>query len=135
MEEKVVLDLNTIISGALFHGNEAAILDLVRSGKIKALISRKMTGRLATALSYPHLAKYLHGKKPADIMVSALKNFEIVDDVEEKHQFQLDSDDSTVLQCAVHNQVTLISGDKKLLEIKIYRNTHIITSAQFLKRA
>lgn len=134
MEEKVVLDLNTIISGALFHGNEAEILDLVRSGKVKAIISRKMIERLATALSYPHLARYLHGKKPADVIASALKNFEIVDDVEEKHTFHLDSDDSTVLQCAVHNNTTLISGDKKLLEIKAYRNTRIISSVNFLKR-
>ena len=132
--EKVVLDLNTIISGSLFRGNEAEILSLLRSKRFQAVISKKMIVRLSAALNYPRLAKHLHGKTKAYILENALKDFEIVDDVEEGIPFELDVDDSAVLLCAVSQKVEyLVTGDNKLLEIKNYEGVDIVTSTKLLQ--
>lgn len=132
--EKVVLDLNTIISGSLFHGNEAEILALLRRKRFRAVISKKMIGRLATALNYPHLAKYLRGRDPNTIAENTLRNFEIVEDKEEKIPFKLDEDDSAVLACAVSEKADfLVTGDHKVLEIKNYNGVSIVTSTYLLQ--
>ncbi len=132
--EKVVLDLNTIISGSLFHGNEAEILALLRRKRFRAVISKKMIGRLATALNYPHLTKYLNGRAPNTVLENTIRNFEIVEDKEQKIPFKLDKDDSAVLACAVSEKADfLVTGDHKLLEIKKYNGVSIITSAYLLQ--
>ena len=133
--EKVVLDLNTIISGSLFYGNEAEILTLLKERRFRAFISKNMVARLSTALNYPHLAKYLHETKPATILEKVLKDFEIVEDLQESLPFKLDEDDSTVLLCAVNQKANfLVTGDRKLLEIKNFKGVEIATSTVFLQK-
>lgn len=131
--EKVVLDLNTIISGALFHGNEEKILALAKREKISPIISKKMVSRLSKALNYLRLAKYLHGRNSLDILAHALENFEIVDHIDAEIPFDLDDDDKSVLLCALNNGAKfLVSGDEKLLEIKHYKGIKIVSSHEFL---
>ncbi len=130
---RLVLDTNIVVSGLLWNGAPAQLIDLARMDEIELFSSRVLLaeltrilrrakfGRAITAsgmtldelvLGYSELAALV---MPADIPPTILR----------------DPDDDHVLACALAAEVEwIVSGDRDLLDIGAFRGMPIVSAAQ-----
>jgi len=130
---RLVLDTNIVVSGLLWNGAPAQLIDLARIDEIELFSSRVLLaeltrilrrakfGRAITAsgmtldelvLGYSELAALV---MPADIPPTILR----------------DPDDDHVLACALAAEVEwIVSGDRDLLDIGAFRGMPIVSAAQ-----
>ena len=133
---RVVLDANVFVSAVLTSsGNPSRIIDMLREGKIKLLISPAILAEVKTALLYPKLVK-LHGRSkrwidgflrelsaiaeitPGDLLVDAIKD---------------DPSDNIYLACAVEGKADfIVSGDKHLRQLGSFRDIPILEPVRFV---
>ena len=67
---KVVCDINTLVSGFLFKGNESKLLSLAADKKIKIFISSELIEDFSKVIKYPHLApKYSSHEEIMDLLL------------------------------------------------------------------
>ena len=126
---KVILDTNIIISALGFGGKPREILQLVLDNQIKVITSSILLAELEDVITkkFPALSPNFER-----INKQIRKEFKIV-----KPQVSLyivkDEDDNRVLEAAVEGKCQyIITGDKELLNLAIYKGTTIITADQFL---
>lgn len=126
---KVTLDTNIIISGIGFGGKPRKILHLILDKKIKAVTSSILLAELEDVIDkkFPKLAssfvlisKQIKGKfkivKPKKSLLIAR-----------------DEDDNRVLEAAIEGECShIITGDRDLLDLKIFKNIKIVTPDTFL---
>lgn len=135
--KKVVLDTNALISGLLWDGNEATIIEKAEKREIQLLISPKILKELERVLKREKFTKRLEDKeytvekavtKIALITILIEPNINI-------NEIKEDPDDNRVLECAVSAEVDfIISGDNHLLSLKRYSGIDIITASEFIKK-
>jgi len=128
---KVVLDTNIIISGLNFpKGKPAQILELLAYGVIRNFISESILEETAKILG----EKFFWEKektKSAKLLNIFSKN------IKPKNRLHIipHQADNRIIECAVAGKVDfIISGDKHLLGIGVYRNIKIVTPDELLKR-
>lgn len=135
--KKVVLDTNALISGLLWDGNEATIIEKAEKKEIQLFISPKILKELEGVLKREKFTKRLEDKeytvekavaKIALITILIEPNINI-------NEIKEDPDDNRVLECAVSAEVDfIISGDNHLLSLKRYSGIDIITASEFIKK-
>jgi uncharacterized protein len=128
---KVVLDTNVYISGFLFGGNSREILNLIIEGKLQLFISDDILLELKGVLQREKF------DFPLDIIHHILNEIEMISELVipvEKHEVvERDPDDNIIIDCAVFsNSDYIITGDKDLLVLDLYKNTKIVSPADFL---
>ncbi|MBI4653443.1 MAG: putative toxin-antitoxin system toxin component, PIN family [Nitrospirae bacterium] len=135
--KKVVLDTNTLISGLLWNGNEARILEKSERKEIHLFVSMEILNKLEGVLKREKFSKKLEGKEYA-VEKAVAKIALFVTLVEAGHTINVikeDPDDNRVLECAISAQATVIvSGDSHLLNLKTYAGIDINTASEFIKR-
>lgn len=133
---RIVLDANQFISALLKPGsNPAQIVSLIREDKAKLLMSEEIISEINDVLLYPKILKR-HGKSPeyiagfikklraVSVMTHAALKIEAIKD---------DPSDNKYLECAVEGRADyIISGDKHLKDLNIFRVVRIVTPAEFL---
>ena len=132
---RVVLDANVFVSAVLkSSGNPARIMELVKKGKIKLLVSPDILAEVRAALLYPKLKK-LHRRSarwikgflqelaakaditPGELAVDAIKD---------------DPPDNIYLACAVEGKADfIVSGDAHLKNLKSFQAIRIVDPATF----
>lgn len=128
---KVVLDTNVIISALFWEGNSRKIYDLVREGKLITLLSDDMERELIRVLGYEKF-----GLSPQEILpfIRSLRTY--AKHVETKSNIAVviaDPTDNIFLECALDGGADcIISGDKHLLDIRVYRGIKIERAGEFL---
>jgi putative PIN family toxin of toxin-antitoxin system len=135
--KKVVLDTNTLISGLLWDGNEARIIEKAENKEIKLFISPELIEELEGVLKREKFCKRLEGKEyTVDKTVSRIVLIATL--IKPTHKINVikeDSEDNRVLECAVSAKVdVIISGDSHLLDLKDYSGIDIITASEFIKQ-
>jgi putative PIN family toxin of toxin-antitoxin system len=135
--KKVVLDTNALISGLLWDGNEATIIEKAEKREIQQFISPKILKELGGVLKREKFTKRLEEKeytvekavtKIALIATLIGPNINI-------SEIKEDPDDNRVLECAVSAKVDfIISGDNHLLSLKRYSGIYIVTASEFIKK-
>lgn len=127
---KVVLDTNILISAIGFGGKPRKVLSLVLEDKILCFISPILLAELQEVISkkfpklVPQLLSIEQAMQEKFISVQPKKALRVV----------LDEDDNRVLEAAIAGGCDyIITGDKELLELGIFKKIRIITSEQFLK--
>lgn len=126
---KVVLDTNVLISAILFGGNPAQILYSVIEEKILAITSPILTSELKEVFN----KKF--SLKETDFKLTFKNIDEIFITVQPKKIVNIsrDGDDNRVLEAAFEGGCSyIITGDKDLLDLKIYKNIKIVTPEAFL---
>ncbi len=112
--KKVVLDTNTLISGLLWDGNEARILEKSERKEIHLFVSMEILEELEGVLKREKFSKKLEGKEYT-VEKAVAKIALIATLVEAGHTINVikeDPDDNRVLECAISAQATVIvSGD------------------------
>lgn len=135
--KKVVLDTNTIISGILWGGNEARVIEKAEKGEVKLFMSPKLVEELEGVLKREKFTRKLEGKE-STVEQSVAKIALIATLIEPAKKINIikdDPDDNRVLECAVSARAdVIISGDKHLLELKTYSGIDIMSAGDFLRR-
>jgi len=135
--KKVVLDTNTIISGILWDGNEARVIEKAEKGEVKLFMSPKLVEELEGVLKREKFTRKLEGKE-STVEQSVAKIALIATLIEPAKKINIikdDPDDNRVLECAVSASAdVIISGDKHLLELKTYSGIDIMSAGDFLRR-
>ena len=133
---KAVADTNVLISGLLWSGPSASLLDRGASRLIGLVTSKEILTELEEVLSRPHLVERLRlrGQTVAGIM----QTYRAVAQIVEPAQVELpaalrDPKDLHVLRCAVGARVdAIVTGDRDLLVLKEFADIPIVTPRQFL---
>ena len=133
---RIILDANQFVSALLKPGsNPAQIISLIREGKVKLLMSEEIISEINNVLLYPKILKR-HGKPP-DYIASFIKKLRAVsvmthvglkiDAIED------DPSDNKYLECAVEGGADfIISGDRHLKDLKVFRGIRIVSPADFV---
>lgn len=135
--KKIVLDTNTIISGILWDGNEARVIEKAEKGEVKLFMSPKLVEELEGVLKREKFTRKLEGKE-STVEQSVAKIALIATLIEPARKINIikdDPDDNRVLECAVSAKAeVIISGDKHLLELKTYSGINIMSAGDFLRK-
>ena len=126
---RAVIDTNILISAIIFGGNSEKIIKLVQENKIIAITSPVLLSELTEVL-----VKKFHFTPDKIYLVEELikGNFVIVQP-NKTINIVRDKDDNRVIEAASHGKCQyIITGDRDLLDLKIYQQIKIVTPEIFL---
>lgn len=126
---RVVLDTNVFISSIVFGGKPKLIINLLQEKKIVAVTTPILIAELLEILT-----KKFQFIPPKIALVQELlnENFTIVHPTEVIDVVR-DDDDNKVLEAATEGKCHfVVTGDKDLLDIKIFKNIPLLTPEDFL---
>jgi putative PIN family toxin of toxin-antitoxin system len=129
---RIVCDTNVLISGILFGGQARQILLLASRGKITNFISDDILNEAKNVLLRPKFKLSL--QQVVAIIALFRDTFELVYPLQLHKVVKSDPDDDRILDAAVEAQVEIIvSGDKHLRSLELWRGIRILTPAEFVK--
>ena len=134
---KVVADTNTLISGFLWNGAPAQLLDAALESRFTIFTSKTLLDEFEVTLSAPKFLSRLDAKGlTASGLVARFRNScrEVTPSFLGLPSNLRDADDLAVLACAIAVPVDLIvSGDKDLLVLGQFRGIPILDSRAALE--
>jgi len=131
-KEKIVVDTNILISALGWEGKSRELLRKIIDNKYELLISNKQLAEIKRVLDYP---KFGFTNEQRNQFLKII--FQIATLKETKTELDVikeDPADDMLLECAIETGAKhVISGDKHLKKLKIYKNITIISVSDFLK--
>lgn len=132
---RLVLDTNVVVSAALGSGAPTRLIELATEGEIALATSAALLAELADVLEREHLALRLARRNRSRAELLAL--YESLADLVEPASIARtapDPDDDHVLACALGAQADLVvSGDKRLRNLKRYQSIPIVSATDALE--
>jgi putative PIN family toxin of toxin-antitoxin system len=134
---KLVVDTNTLLSGALWQGPPARLLSAALAGHAQVFLSLTMLLEFRETLQRPRFAQRLTGKgETPDTLMNRFRATcheavpaRIIPPAELR-----DADDLHVLAAAVGVQAdAIVTGDKDLLTMKSFAGIPILNAAEALR--
>ena len=123
---RVVVDSNVIISGFLFGGHPAHLLECALAGRIRGFTSLPILDEVREVLQRPKF-----GLSPEQALTFVEELHKLCDIVTPKRRVRAvvaDPDDNAVLECALAaNAALVVSGDSHLLDLKQWRHIRILS--------
>lgn len=132
---RAVADTNTVVSGFLWKGAPRALLDAARARRITLYTSAELLAELTEVLPRPKFAKRVAASRmSAERLARRYARLAIrVTPAEIKLTVLGDPEDDAVLACALAAGADLIvSGDKRLRNLKTYQGMRIVGAAEAL---
>jgi putative PIN family toxin of toxin-antitoxin system len=133
---KAVADTNVIVSGLIWGGPPASLLDRAARRFFHLKTSEEILAELQRVLQRPHLKEKLRvrGRTPEGVLAVYRKVAEIVTPAEVPLPAGLrDPADLLVLRCAVSaDAMAIVTGDNDLLTMKEFAGIPIMTPRLFL---
>jgi len=132
---RAVVDTNTVVSALLWQGTPAALLEAVESSALALCTSAALLDELAEALAREKFAERVAASGlPINAIVHRYARLATqVLPAEISPAVPGDPDDDAVLACALAAQADLIvSGDKRVRNLKHYHGIRILNAAQAL---
>lgn len=129
---RIVLDSNVIISGFLFGGPPARILEHAVAGSVECFTSLPILDEVREVLRRP---KFGLSPGQALSLIEELHDVcEVVTPEERVRVVAADVDDNAVLECALAAAADLVvSGDSHLLDLQEWRGIRMVSPASALK--
>lgn len=135
---KLVLDTNVLVSGLLWDGPPARVLDRIDSGLDQLFVSRALLFELADVLSRPKFNKVFQrfNEDPRDLITAVAAQAVVLEAKPLSAPVILeDPADDHVLACALTAGADVIlSGDDHLLKLARIGRIPIQTAATYLKK-
>lgn len=129
--ERVVLDSNILISAIVFGGKPLDVLSMILNESIDGIISRHLLAELSDVLS----KNFSIHSTEIDLIQEEIEDvFEIVQPKKSIHVVRDDSDNKVIEAAVEGNCDYIITGDKDLLSLGIYKGIKIITASEFLNK-
>lgn len=131
---RVVLDTNTLVSAIGWEGPSRKILLALREGRHHLVTSPDLLDELTRVLKYPKLRSIATHPALPEILGWLYRADHVVYPAERIHVIQADPADNLVVGAAVAGAVdAIVSGDRDLLKLDVFRNVPILTSRQFVE--
>jgi uncharacterized protein len=132
MINRMVLDSNVIISGFLFGGPPARLLEHALAGSVKCFTSLPILDEVREVLQR---AKFGLSPDQALSLIEELHDLcTVVTPNERVRAVTADADDNAVLECALAaNADLVVSGDSHLLDLQEWRRIRIVSPAAALR--
>ena len=134
---RVVADTNVIVSGLLWHGPSRQLLNAARQGTVELFTSGALLAELEEVLQREKFIKRLAAAQvqPRDLVTGYAALATIVHPAHIAPVVLRDPDDDEVIACAVAAAaVSVVSGDRDLLDLKRYQEIEIVRVAEFIPR-
>lgn len=129
---RIVCDTNVLISGFLFGGNPREVLQLCSSGKVINCISPEITQEVEEVLHRPKFG--LLPEQVYRIIGLFRDTFTFVIPQNSIDIITLDPDDNRMLEAADAAEAkAIVSGDKHLLELALWKDIPILNPTDFLR--
>jgi putative PIN family toxin of toxin-antitoxin system len=129
---RLVMDTNVVVSGLLFDGPPARLVDLGRQGHVRLVLSKSIVQEYLRVLAYPRF-ELSQTEIKALIEKAILPAAEIVDAAKAPAVIRKDPSDDKFLAAAVAAHAhAIISGDHHLLGLGSHRGIPIRTAADYL---
>jgi putative PIN family toxin of toxin-antitoxin system len=130
---RVVLDSNVIISGFLFGGPPARLLEFAFGDSVQAYMSMPILDEIRDVLQRP---KFGLSPDQALALIEELHDIcEVVTPGRRVNAITADPDDNMILECAqAANAKLIISGDSHLLDLGRWKGIDILSPADAIKR-
>jgi putative PIN family toxin of toxin-antitoxin system len=131
-KRRIVLDSNVIISGFLFGGHPARLLEHALDGSVQCFISLPILDEVRDVLQRP---KFGLSSDQALALTEQLHDLcEVVMPKKRLRVVTADPDDNAVLECAVEAEADLIvSGDSHLLDLATWGGMRILSPVSAVK--
>ena len=134
---RVVADTNTIVSGLLWKGAPRALLDAAREERISLYTSAALLEELAQVLPRAKFTKRVAASRMSieRLVRRYARLAQRIVPADINRTVAGDPDDDAVLACALAAGADLIvSGDKRVRNLKTYHGIPIVNPAEALKR-
>jgi len=135
---KLVIDTNVLLSGSLWKGMAAKLVDVVLDGDAMLCTSDDLLAELAEVLQREKFSARLQqsGREAATIVTQFREVGHVVEPVVIAVPAALrDADDTHVLACAVAASADMIvTGDQDLLVLAVFEGIPIVDITEALRR-
>jgi putative PIN family toxin of toxin-antitoxin system len=127
----VVFDTNILFSATGWRGKPFECVEQARTGKIQAVTCAELMDELAEKME---LKFGFSPEQSAETIARYLRFLRTVRIPKVLNAVPRDADDNAVLECAIEGKAGfIVSGDKDLLELKIFRGIEIVRANDFLE--
>lgn len=126
---RILLDSNILVSAYVFGGKPETILELITAEQIKGVTSQILISELLDVL------RKKFSVSESDILSIQGEMEDLFEVVYPKVELEVvkDVDDNRVLEAAVEGKCNyIVTGDKELLDLRIFKGIKIVTAAEFL---
>jgi putative PIN family toxin of toxin-antitoxin system len=134
---RAVCDTNIVVSGFLWAGAPAQVIDAAIDEQIRLLTSDVLIAELITVLSRPKFLPRFEmlGKSVEDFIANYRALVEIVTPAPIQPTVIADPTDDAVLACALTGKADyIVSGDKHLRILGSFKRIPIITTTELLEK-
>ncbi len=135
---KLVVDTNTLISGLLWQGPSAQLLEAISQGKATLVLSPDLLAEFAEVAARPKFIGRIaaRGATPESLAQKLAREVTIVSpEVLQLPPELRDPKDLPVLACAVTAQAgAIVTGDNDLLTMKSFKGIAIINAREALRQ-
>lgn len=126
---KIVLDTNILISSFIFGGKPRQVLSMVLTNKIQAFISPVLIAEFFDVVN----KKFDLSNEELALTKNQIENKFVIVQPKSKIKISRDEDDNRVLEVAFEGECSyIVTGDRDLLDLKIFKNIKIVTPDTFL---
>ena len=123
---RVVFDSNVIISGFLFGGHPARLLEYALASSIHSFTSLPILDEVRNVLQRPKFG--LSSEQALTFVEELHELFDVVTPTKRVRIIAADPDDNIILECAqAANAAVIISGDSHLLDLGRWNGIDILT--------
>ena len=134
---RLVADTNVVVSALLWRGTPYALFKAAEDHELEFSTSRALLDELEEVLARRKLTKAIRvtGSTRVDLLKDYQELAHIVTPAQTRRIVLADVDDDAVIACALAAHADLIvSGDKRLRNIKTYQGIPIVSPAEALVR-
>jgi len=134
---RLVADTNVVVSALLWRGTPYALFKAAEEHALEFFTSRVLLDELEEVLARRKLAKAVRatGSPCAELFKNYQELTQMVTPAQTRRIVPADRSDDAVIACALAAHADLIvSGDKRLRNIKTYQGIPILTAAEALAR-
>jgi len=133
---RAVLDANVLVSGIVTEGVPRSVLRAWRAGHFHLVASRATLDEIGRVLRYPKIARRHHWSEvEIQGFMESLEALAILTPGKLRvNMVAADPSDDRYLECAIEGEADcLVTGDRHLLELAVYREVEILSPREFVE--